>query len=213
MTIRRQNLLLAVSLCSAIILTECLLTGSSLPCAYAYTTGRASVEKLVSIFKGWDVNASSSKVFADAANYIDYASMSEQALGADQWARLNPADRSDFIAALRKLVEERYYPRWHKLFSRGSLTCGKESTSHGDILLSSVLKVNKKSQDVIWQLDTKSAQPKVISLKVDEKDLLSRLRERIAPRLQKSGFKALLSWLQNKAGSETDSNSGDSNAK
>ena len=169
-------------------------------------TGKESVEKLVAIFKGWDANSASTKVFADAAGYIDYSSMSEQALGADQWGKLKPAERADFTTALRKLVEERYYPRWHKLFSKGTLTYGKESSAHGDIMLDTTLKVNQKSQEVSWQLDNKGAQPKVISLKVEDKDLLSRLHERISPRLQKSGFKSLLSWLQNKAAKETDSN-------
>jgi ABC-type transporter MlaC component len=132
--------------------------------------------------------------------------MSEQALGAEQWGKLKPAERNDFTAALRKLVEDRYYPRWHKLFSKGILTYGKESAGHGDIILNTVLKVNKKSQDVSWQLDTKGVQPRVISLKVDDKDLLNRLHKRIFPRLQKSGFKSLLSWLQTKAGMENDSN-------
>jgi ABC-type transporter MlaC component len=203
MTIRHANLPLMIS-----VLTVGVIVISNLivPTPAFAATGKESVEKLVAIFKGWDANSASAKVFADASGYIDYGSMSEQALGADQWGKLKPAERADFTTALRKLVEERYYPRWRKLFSKGTLTYGKESSAHGDIMLDTTLKVNQKSQEVFWQLDNKGAQPKVISLKVDDKDLLSRLHERISPRLQKSGFKSLLSWLQNKAAKETDSN-------
>jgi ABC-type transporter MlaC component len=203
MTNPRVNVLLAVSAITGLMLNSNLVSPAP---AFAAATGKESVEKLVAIFKGWDANSASAKVFADAAGFIDYDSMSEQALGAAQWVKLKPAERADFTTALRKLVEERYYPRWHKLFSKGTLTYGKESSAHGDIILDTTLKVNQKSQDVSWQLDNKGAQPKVISLRVDDKDLLSRLHERISPRLQKSGFKALLSWLQNKAAKETDSN-------
>jgi ABC-type transporter MlaC component len=199
MIIRGTKALLAIPVLTGLMLF------SLLPPAFA-ATGKESVEKLVSIFRNWDANSASAKVFADAAGYIDYGSMSEQALGAEQWGKLKPAERNDFTTALRKLVEERYYPRWHKLFSKGTLTYGKESAGHGDIILNTVLKVNKKSQDVSWQLDTKGGQPRVISLKVDDKDLLNRLHERISPRLQKSGFKSLLSWLQTKAARENDSN-------
>ena len=168
----------------------------------AAQSGKATVEKLVTLFKSWDQGVPPAKVFNEATDYIDYAAMSEQALGADQWGKLSEKDKSAFSAAIKKLVEQRYYPRWHKLFAKGSLTYGNESSKNGDITLNTVLNVNKKSQEVAWRLESKSASPKVISLRVDEKDLLNVLHDRISPRLKKAGFPALLSWLQNKAAQE-----------
>ena len=172
-----------------------------LPCQ-AQATGKETVEKLVTLFKSWDKGVAPAKVFSEATEYIDYASMSEQALGEEQWNKLKSADQTAFTSALRKLVEQRYYPRWHKLFSKGTLTYGSERTANGGILLSTVLKVSKNSQNVDWRLESKKATPKVVSLKVDEKDLLGTLHDRISPRLKKSGFPSLLSWLQNKAAQE-----------
>ncbi|HEY9684198.1 MAG TPA: ABC transporter substrate-binding protein [Oculatellaceae cyanobacterium] len=170
--------------------------------AGAAQTGKATVEKLVTLFKSWDQGVPPAKVFSEATDYIDYSSMAEQALGVDQWSKLNEKDKNAFAAAIKKLVEQRYYPRWHKLFAKGSLTYGGESSKNGDITLNTILNVNKKSQDVAWRLNSKSAAPKVISLRVDEKDLLNVLHQRISPKLKKAGFPALLSWLQNKAAQE-----------
>jgi ABC-type transporter MlaC component len=165
-------------------------------------SGKATVEKLVTLFKSWDQGIAPAKVFSEATDYIDYSSMSEQALGADQWGKLSDNDKNAFSKAIKKLVEQRYYPRWHKLFAKGSLTYGTESNRNGDITLNTVLNVNKKSQEVAWRLQAKSTAPKVISLRVDEKDLLNVLHDRISPRLRKAGFSSLLSWLQNKAAQE-----------
>jgi ABC-type transporter MlaC component len=175
---------------------------STMPPSQAQASGKETVEKLVTLFRSWDKGVAPAKVFSEATEYIDYASMSAQVLGAQEWNKLKAAEQTAFTNALRKLVEQRYYPRWHKLFSKGTLTYGSESAGKGDIVLNTVLKVSKNSQNVDWRLDSKKTPPKVVSLKVDEKDLLGTLHDRLSPRLKKSGFTSLLSWLQNKAAEE-----------
>ncbi len=183
-------------------LLSILASGACLLPMQAAATGKETVEKLVTLFKSWDQGVPPAKVFNEATEYIDYSSMSEQALGAAEWNKLKPADQAAFTTALRKLVEQKYYPKWHKLFTKGTLTYGSENSARGDITLSTVLKVSKNSQNVAWRLDSKKSPPKVVSLKVDEKDLLATLHNRISPRLQKVGFPSLLSWLQKHAAEE-----------
>ena len=128
--------------------------------------------------------------------------MAEKAIGPSQWEQLKPSQKKDFTLALRKLVEQRYYPRWHKLFSNGTLSYGSENTHAGGIVLNTVLKINQKAQAIAWRLDNKSNPARIVSLQVDQKDLLDTLHNRINPRLKKAGFTALLSWLQNRAAEE-----------
>jgi hypothetical protein len=79
MTIRRATFPLAISMLTGVVVSS----NFVFPAAAFAATGKESVEKLVAIFKGWDAKSASAKVFADAAGYIDYNSMSEQALGAE----------------------------------------------------------------------------------------------------------------------------------
>src|SRR6266404_2648347 len=88
-----------------------LLAGTCSP-AYAQA-GKDTVLDLVSLFCDRPGCKVSSDTSLRAARRIDYADMSETAIGSANWEKLTPADRREFITAFRGLVEKRYYPRWH----------------------------------------------------------------------------------------------------
>jgi ABC-type transporter MlaC component len=182
--------------CAAIIL--CFATAPASEAA----SGKDTVEKLVSVFKAWNEGSSEKAVFSQVSQYINYEVLGERALGAAEWSRLKAPQRSAFVDALRSLVEQRYYPRWHKLFGKGSMAYGNEAAKGGDIVVSTTLTVGKKDQSVAWRLENKSGTPRVVSLDVDEKDLLETLHNRITPRIKKMGFDDFVSWLKNKAARE-----------
>jgi ABC-type transporter MlaC component len=175
--------------------------------------GKGTVENLVRILGAGNGTAADQKTFAEAAKFIDYESMSQRALGQAEWAKISPSQRSKFIAALRTVVEQRYYPRWHRLFAKGTITYGQESTVNGDTVLQTSLKINKKSQQLAWCMAKHAGDLKVVSLGLNDKDLLNKLHQRVITKLKKSDFDSLVVWLKNKAPHEDDdSEKGDNDA-
>jgi ABC-type transporter MlaC component len=166
--------------------------------------GKGTVENLVRILGAGNGSASDQKTFVEAAKFIDYENMSERALGQAEWSKISPTQRSQFTSALRTVVEQRYYPRWHRLFAKGTITYGQESTVNGDTVLQTSLKINKKSQALAWCMAKRSGDLKVVSLGVNDKDLLNKLHQRVMTKLKKSNFDALVAWLKNKAPHEAD---------
>ncbi len=190
MRIQHKPFLLLIS-CLALLI-------GPVPNAYA-ENARSTVQALVLIFKNWSGNAADRRTYDQAAKYIDYENMSRRALGQDEWDKLKPSQHFEFVSALRTAIEQRYYPRWHRLFGRGSITYGQESTANGDIVLPTSLEVNQKSQAISWCLESKNGQLKVVSLGVKDKDLLDRLHKRLMTKLHKTSFAGLIAWLKSKA--------------
>lgn len=154
-----------------------------------------SVQNIVNVFSASDTNS-----FKGASNYIDYDAMAQRSLGAAQWAQLNAKQKRDYTAALRVLMEQRYYPRWHRIFSKARLEYVSKSASGPDLLVKTNLVVGKKHDQMTWRLNDKS--DKVVSLAIGEKDLLNQLTNRLQPKLKKSGFQAMLAWMQSHAKGE-----------
>jgi ABC-type transporter MlaC component len=171
-----------------------------LPPGFADTEsgGKATVQKVVNLFSVWHGKDSSPAVFKEAARIIDYEEMSEKALGA-RWNTLKPVERTEFVSTFRTLIEERYYRRWHRIFNRAELNYKTEVPVSGDLLIKTVMTVGKKQDGVVWRLSNRSGSYRVISIAVNQKDLLERLSERLELRLRKDSFKRLLSWMREEA--------------
>jgi ABC-type transporter MlaC component len=174
--------------------------------AWAAGSGQATVEKLVNVFTSWSGNPSDKKGIADADRYIDYNVMAERSLSSAEWGKLNAAQKKQFVDTLRTLIEQRYYVRWHKIFSKGKLIYQGESKSSGDEVVKSQLTVGKKVDPLDWRLSN----DKVISLSVGKSDLLKKLSTRLEGRLGKLGFNGLLAWMKNKANIHPDESSSSS---
>ena len=121
--------------------------------------------------------------------------MSRRVLGA-QWHAMSSGARSEFVSLFRSLVEERYYPRWHRIFSRGRLSYLNEKSGGGEVIVKTVLKVGDKSDLLIWRLETDKGSAKVISLAVEDKDLLTKISNRFQKRLGKKGINGLIAWMK-----------------
>lgn len=159
------------------------------PPALAVEPGFAVVQNIVSVFSG-----TGSTSYPSAAKFIDYDAMSQRSLGAGQWAKLTAKQRHDYTAALKVLMEQRYYPRWHRIFSKAKLEYVSKAAAGSDLLVNTNLVVGKKHDAVTWRLNDRN--DKVVSLAIGEKDLLDRLTNRLQPKLKKSGFQSMLSWMQ-----------------
>jgi ABC-type transporter MlaC component len=158
-----------------------------------------TVSDLVQIFTSWSGNAKDRSAYVEAAKHIDYQGMAQRSLSPAEWSKLSAKERSEFTGTLRTLIEQRYYTRWHRIFAKGKLTFKGETTVGGDTLVKSDLLLGKKVDALEWRLDTVNGEHKVVSLAVGQSDLLKKLSARLQGRVEKVGFKGLLTWMQSKA--------------
>jgi ABC-type transporter MlaC component len=160
---------------------------------------KSTVESLVKLFSQWGTGVNSRTFAAQAAQFIDYRTMSQMALGAENWRKLNEPQRQEFTQSFRTLVEKRYYPRWHKIFSKSQTTYGKESVQNGLTRIRTQVTLKDSVQQVDWELKAQGAETKVVNLSVEDKDLVMRVGRRFQKKLAQSGFPALLAWLKTQA--------------
>jgi MlaC protein len=173
------------------VFTLALISTSTFACpSFAAQPGWTSVQKIVSIF-----SSPGAGTYTAAGNYIDYDAMSQRSLGGE-WSKLTAKQKHDYSSALRTLMEQRYYPRWHRIFSKSKVEYVSQSNAGagGDLLVKTNVVVGKKHDAMTWRLNGHN--DKVISLAIGEKDLLDRLTNRLQPRLKKGGFPSMLSWMQ-----------------
>jgi ABC-type transporter MlaC component len=160
---------------------------------------KSTVENLIKLFSQWGTGANSQTFAAQAARFIDYRTMSQMALGTEDWGKLSEAQRQEFTLSFRTLVEKRYYPRWHKIFSKSQITYGKESVQNGLTRIQTHITLKDSVQQVDWELKAQGAEPKVVNLAVEDKDLVMRVGRRFQKKLAQSGFPSLLAWIKTQA--------------
>ena len=170
--------------------------------ALAVDSSRENIQELVTLFSA---SSTVNKDICDAAaKRIDYAQMTEMAFKPAQWQQLSVAQRKDIVANFRKLVENRYYERWHKLFLRSRLTIASEAKAGSDTYVKTYLTQGKDEDTVIWRLHPRAGEPMIVNLNVNGKDLLERLSGRFQKTLEKRGPEALVAWMRAKADHDDD---------
>lgn len=165
-------------------------------------SGKDTIDRLVQIFSSWNGNSTDKHAYSEVAKYIDYRGMAERSLKPEEWKKLNPAQKNDYTKTLQSLIEERYYVRWHRIFNKGKITYKGESTVGGDTLVKTDLLVGKKTDPLVWRLDAQGGERRVVSLAVNDSDLLKKLSGRLEGKLAKMGFPGMLAWMKNKANLE-----------
>ena len=158
-----------------------------------------TVGRVVTLFINWKGNQLSPSFTNQVAQYIDYNLMSSLVLGNDYWAKLSPAQQQSFITAFRRLIEQRYYIRWHKIFKHGKLSFTGETHSTDQIVVKTEIAVKDEQTVVNWKLRSVQGSYKVVSLTTDHRDLLEILRPRFDKVFSQRGFNGLMSWLNHKA--------------
>jgi len=128
--------------------------------------------------------------------------MAQDSLG-PQWDKLSEAQRDEFTKSFKTLVERRYYPRWHKIFSKSQVTYGKESQQNGVTRIKTQITLKDSVQEVDWDLKAEGTAPKVINLTVENKDLVMRAGKRFQQRLAKAGFPSFIAWIKTQANKST----------
>jgi phospholipid transport system substrate-binding protein len=176
-----------------------LLAGFACSTSALAADSKPTVEMLVKLFSQLSsTGTTSASLLAQAAQYIDYKSMAQASLGA-QWQKLSDAQRDEFAKSFRTLVEKRYYPRWHKIFSKSRVSYGNQSQENGVTRLKTQIALKDSVQEVVWDLRGEGSTNKVVNLTVENKDLVVRAGKRFQPRLAKSGFPAFIAWINSQA--------------
>ena len=160
--------------------------------------GWGTIEKLTKVLSVWTGNTQNKAVLNEVAHLIDYEGMAARTLGS-YWSTLTPLEQREFSSVFRRLVEERYYQRWRKIFSRGELSYKEEVLVSKDLFVRTNLRVGKKVDKVIWRLSNRTGSYRIVSLAVDDKDLVGRLGERVQEHLREDGYAVLISWMIDKA--------------
>jgi hypothetical protein len=132
------------------------------------------------------------------SGFIDYEEMSQRCLGKKDWEVLNASQKQSFTSTLQALVEKRYYPRWRKIFSKGSVSLLEETVQGKDILVRTRLKIGQKLTELSWRVVDDGGCAKVVSLAVADRDLLEKLKGRIQAHRKKGDFQSLLAWMNGK---------------
>jgi ABC-type transporter MlaC component len=171
--------------------------------AQVSSSGKATIDKVSNLFSVW-TESSQQSVYREAAALIDYNEMAEKAMGV-HWGHLSPAERRQFTATLKHIIEQRYYKRWHKVFAKGELAYKSEAPVEGDLFIRTALNVGRKNDVLIWRLSNRSGSYKVISIAVNNKDLLARLSTRLDARMKKKeSFQQLLAWMRDESDVDED---------
>jgi Toluene tolerance, Ttg2. len=157
--------------------------------------GWPTVEKVVGIFATWQGKKPNSAISSAASEYIDYSEMAERALGR-QWNKIDAGEKREFVNLFTRVIEERYYPRWHKVFSRGKLEYVKDAPLPDGVRVTTLCTVGKKKDTIVWQLSKRSGTYKVVSLAVDDKDLVTRIGSRLQKHMAGESFDKLIAWMK-----------------
>lgn len=157
--------------------------------------GAATIDRMIKILTSSPHRSLTPAVEKEVGEYIDYSYIARYALGAQAWERLDESKKHQYLSLVRRSIEQKYYPRWHRLFGKGSLKDLGETRANGDTFVRTALTVGKKQSLIVWKLHGSENQLKVISLKVGDDDLLERLKGRFRKILEKGGSDKLIKKL------------------
>ncbi|MBX9690812.1 MAG: ABC transporter substrate-binding protein [Cyanobacteria bacterium] len=178
-----------------VVLLSCLLTS---PSAAIASDGWNTITHLESAVGKWTPHKSNKAVLDEAAGLIDYEEMARRSLS-HHWNGLSALDRRQFVRVFKGFVEERYYPRWHRIFSKGKIRLEKEEKSGNERLVHTRLDIGRKQDTVVWRTNDKKGDTRIVGLSVNNKDLIQRLGTRLDKYFAKEGFAKLLAWMKDKA--------------
>jgi phospholipid transport system substrate-binding protein len=152
-------------------------------------------------YPGWSPEAEAQKadVRKLVGGFLDYRELAHRSL-AKHWEALKPAQRQDFVATLRELVERSYLkqirgdPNYTVKYQREEKT-GSEATV--EATLSTVARNKKVTIAIVYKLVYKSHWL-VYDVITDEQSMLENYRAEFNKIINKEGFDALLKRMKKK---------------
>ncbi len=156
--------------------------------AFSFQTGKETVEFLVNTFLIWNGEQNQDKLRMETANYIAYRQMAQESIGSLNWDKLSNAQKYQYTQLFEKLIEKKFYPRWHKLFNRGKITINNEIKVDDEIYVRSILQENDDSDEVTWKFKKIDGNLKLVSLALNKKDLMNKISHRLKKKYDKLGY-------------------------
>jgi ABC-type transporter MlaC component len=159
-------------------------------------TGIGVVSGLVQILSEKPDRQLSNDNLSDISQYVDFDYIARYAIGPYEWNCLSSNKKKEYVALVKRLMEQRYYDRWQKLFADGKIVETTQSKAGMDILVNTLVVSGKRRTYARWRLHSLRGDLKIISLDVNGKDLLDHLKHRFNRVVSKGGGLKLIAGLR-----------------
>ena len=170
-------------------------------CAEKKPTEKDVVQDFIATVTRKDTVTTRKNTFNDAAVHMDFDEMARRAFGDVGWSTFSAADQKEVAQLFRKVMQNRYFIRWRRVFSDGKYeikSAVRDSKVKTDSVVSGTLNLSGKKSDVNFRLVETTEGPKIISMMVSGKDLLERTSTRLQRSLKNKGAKGLIAHLRRK---------------
>ena len=172
-------------------------------CAEKKQTEKEVVQEFIATVTRSDTATTRKNTFNVAAVHMDFDEMARRAFGDAGWSTFSVADQKEVTQLFRKLMQNRYFIRWRRVFSDGKYeikSALKDTKVKTDAVVSGtlILSGSGKKSDVNFRLVETAEGPKIISMTVSGKDLLERTSTRLQRALKNKGAKGLIAHLKKK---------------
>lgn len=175
-----------------------LLSVAMLQSTLAASSEKEIVEKFISSVARPDKTPNARNAFRDAAQSMDFEEMARRSFGDAGWAKFSSEERKEVTALFRRLVEIRFYPRWRRVFQNGRYEVSSQTREGSDALVSGALQMGGKKSDLTFRLAKGREGFRLVSMKVNDKDMLERTSVRLKRGLKQRGAAGLIAHLKKK---------------
>ncbi|MBC7999143.1 MAG: ABC transporter substrate-binding protein [Leptolyngbya sp.] len=160
--------------------------------------GKEAVANFLNSFTPSTKVKSPELTFVEVAKSMDFDEMVHRSFGEAEWEKFTDAEKKELSTLFKKLIQIRYYPRWSRIFQAGHFDSKTEGKSGQDTLVKGTLKLDGKSSQLTFRLAKDADSLKLISMAIDEKDLLERTSIKLKRGLSRKGAKGLILHLRKK---------------
>ena len=148
-----------------------------------------------------DEKKAAAKVTASVRDFLDIGLLTERAL-VDHWAKLTPAQRADFLATLRALIEDNYVKGLRANLDYKVVYNGEAPGDAGTIVVKTTIVAKKKGRPVKLAVDYVLQQQggkwRAFDVKTDGVGLVANYRAQFNKIIAKEGFDGLLARMKKK---------------
>lgn len=161
-------------------------------------TGKDVVATFLNSFARTTKAKSPDSTFVEVSKAMDFDEMVRRSFGEADWEKFTDAEKKELSVLFKKLIQIRYYPRWSRIFRNGHFDYKAESISGKDTLVKGTLKLDGKNSQLTFRLFKNTDGLKLISMAINDKDLLERTSIKLKRGLSRKGTKELILHLRKK---------------
>lgn len=145
--------------------------------------------------------ALASKVTSSVKAFIDIDELGKRALG-DHWAKLTPAQRSEFLATLRDLIDDNYIKGLRSNVDYTIDYTGESTDSNGDVIVTTTINTKRHNRpykvEITYVLRSDAGKLRAWDVKTDGVGLVENYRSQFDKIINKDGFSGLIAKMKKK---------------